>query len=136
MDDNPADIDLTRDILGRSPCRSHIHSVLDGMKAMEFLLRKGGFDNAVQPDLVLLDLNLPAKDGRSVLKEVKADPVLRKIPIVIFSTSRAREDIQRCYELGANCYINKPGNLQDFVVSVNAVADFWLCHSLLPAGES
>jgi chemotaxis family two-component system response regulator Rcp1 len=135
VDDNPADIDLTRDILGRNPCSSNVHAVGDGVEAIAFLKRKGKYKNAARPDLVFLDLNLPAKDGRSVLAEAKSDPALREIPIVIFSTSRAPEDIRRSYELGANCYVSKPGNLQDFVSSVSSVASFWFSCAMLPGKE-
>lgn len=136
MDDNPADIDLMADILTRNACPSHIHAVVDGMEAMGFVRRRGKYRNAVRPDLVLLDLKLPGKDGRAVLGEMKSDPDLRNIPIVIFSTSKAPEDVQRSYELGANCYISKPGNLREFVSTVTAIADYWFCCSLLPEREN
>ena len=87
------------------------------------------------PDLTILDLNLPKKDGRAVLAEVKADPVLRKIPIVIFSTSEARQDIERSYELGANCYVSKPGNLQGFISAVTSIGEFWFGLAHLPREE-
>ncbi len=135
MDDNPADIDLSRDVLSRSPCRTNVHSVGDGIQAMAFLQRKGKYESAIRPDIVFLDLNLPGKDGRSVLSEVKSDPALRKIPIVIFSTSSAHKDIHSSYELGANCYITKPGNLKDFVSTLSSVANFWFCCAMLPGKE-
>jgi two-component system, chemotaxis family, response regulator Rcp1 len=106
--------------------------VFDGEEAMAFLQRRGKFEAVAEPDLMLLDLNLPRKDGRTVLSEVRGDIRLRTLPIVIFTTSQARTDIMRSYELGANCYISKPGSLQDFVQAVRAIADFWLGAACLP----
>jgi two-component system, chemotaxis family, response regulator Rcp1 len=132
VDDNPADSDLTTEVLTRNGCRVHVQSVTDGVEAVAFLHREGKYDNVRLPDLVILDLNLPRKDGRDVLSEVKSDPILRTTPIVIFSTSQARHDIVRCYELGANGYINKPGNLQGFIAAVTSIRDFWLIFACLP----
>src|SRR5208337_875447 len=123
VDDNPADTDLTSEILVRSGC--HIQSVGDGVEAMAFLRREGKYAIAVLPDFVILDLNLPRKDGRAVLAEVKTDPILRNIPVAIFSTSQAQRDIVRSYELGANCYVSKPGNLKDFISAVTKIGEFW-----------
>jgi CheY-like chemotaxis protein len=134
VDDNPADTDLTSEVLARSGCASH--SVIDGVEAIAFLRREGKYANAILPDFVMLDLNLPKKDGRAVLAEVKADPVLRKIPIAIFSTSEAPQDIVRSYELGANCYVSKPGNLRDFISAVTAIGEFWFRLAHLPHGEN
>jgi chemotaxis family two-component system response regulator Rcp1 len=135
VDDNPADTDLTREVLARNDSPSHIHAVTDGVEAMAFLRREGKYANALLPDFVMLDLNLPKKDGRAVLAEVKADPVLRKIPIAIFSTSEARQDIVRSYELGANCYVSKPGNLQSFISAVTSIGEFWFGLARLPREE-
>jgi two-component system, chemotaxis family, response regulator Rcp1 len=135
VDDNPADTDLTREALSRNGCPSYIHAVTDGAEAIAFLRREGKYANARLPDFVILDLNLPKKDGRTVLAEVKADRVLRKIPIAIFSTSEARQDIVRSYELGANCYVSKPGNLQGFISAVTSIAEFWFGLAHLPCGE-
>jgi chemotaxis family two-component system response regulator Rcp1 len=136
VDDNPADTDLTSEVLTRAGSPSHIHAVTDGVEAMAFLRREGKYANAILPDLVILDLNLPKKDGRTVLDEVKADPVLRKIPIAIFSTSDAQRDIVRSYELGANCYVSKPGNLQGFISAVTLMKEFWFGLARLPREES
>ena len=136
VDDNPADTDLTREVLARTGSPSHIHAVTDGVEAMAFLRREGKYANALLPDLVILDLSLPKKDGRSVLSEVKADPVLRKIPIAIFSTSEAQRDIVRSYELGANCYVSKPGNLQGFISAVTSIGEFWFGLARLPREEN
>jgi CheY-like chemotaxis protein len=135
VDDNPADTDLTSEVLTRNGCPSHIHAVTDGVEAIAFLRREGKYANALLPDFVILDLNLPKKDGRTVLAEVKADPVLRKIPIAIFSTSQEQKDIVRSYELGANCYVSKPGNLQAFTSAVTSIGEFWFGLARLPREE-
>jgi len=135
VDDNPADTDLTTEVLARAVCPSHIHAVTDGAQAIAFLRRQGKYAHAIVPDIVILDLSLPGKDGRAVLAEVKADPLLRKIPIAIFSTSEARQDIVRSYELGANCYVSKPGNLRDFISAVTSIGEFWFGLAHLPREE-
>jgi chemotaxis family two-component system response regulator Rcp1 len=136
VDDNPADTDLTAEVLARSGWPSHIHAVTDGLEAIAFLRQEGKYSKAILPDFVILDLNLPKKDGRSVLAEIKADTVLGKIPIAIFSTSKAREDIVRSYELGANCYVSKPGNLQDFISAVTSIGEFWFGLAHLPREDN
>jgi len=135
VDDNPADTDLTSEVLARNGCPTHIHAVINGAEAMTFLRRQGKYANVPRPDFVILDLSLPGKDGRAVLAEVKADPLLRKIPIAIFSTSEARQDILRSYELGANCYVSKPGNLRDFISAVTSIGEFWFGFVHLPREE-
>jgi two-component system, chemotaxis family, response regulator Rcp1 len=125
VDDNPADVGLIREVLATSDRHSHISSVSDGEQALAFLHRKHPYADAVRPDLVVLDLNLPRKDGRAVLTEVKADPNLRNIPVVVFTTSRANTDIACSYELGASCYISKPGNWGDFFLAVRSIEEFW-----------
>jgi chemotaxis family two-component system response regulator Rcp1 len=135
VDDNPADADLTSEVLASHSDPSHIHPVLDGVEAIAFLRQKGKYGNALVPDFVILDLNLPKKSGREVLAEIKADPVLRKIPIAIFSTSEAWQDVVRSYDLGANCYVRKPGNLRDFVAAVTAIGQFWFSVARLPCEE-
>jgi two-component system response regulator len=125
VDDNPADIGLTREALTGSASLSEITSVEDGMEAMAVLYRRGKYANALHPDLVILDLSLPKRDGLSVLAAIKAGPDLRRIPVVIFSTSQLGKDISRSYELGANCYISKPGNLKDFFLAVKSIEEFW-----------
>jgi len=135
VDDNPADSDLTSEVLARNGCPSHIHAVIDGVEAIAFLRREGKYAHEIIPDFVILDLNLPRNDGRAVLSDVKADPVLMKIPIAIFSTSEARQDIVRSYELGANCYVSKPGNLRDFISAVTSIGEFWFGLVRLPREE-
>ena len=132
VDDNPADTDLTSEVLARTGSPSHVHAVTNGVEAIAFLRRQGKYAKAPALDLVILDLNLPKKDGRAVLAEVKADLALRNIPIVIFSTSEAPRDIVGTYELGANCYVSKPGNLQDYIAAVTGIGEFWFGLALLP----
>jgi two-component system, chemotaxis family, response regulator Rcp1 len=134
VDDNPADSDLTSDVLSHHSHPTHIHAVTGGVEAIEFLHRTGNHANALPPDLIILDLSLPMKDGRAVLAEVKADPLLRKIPIAIFSTSEAPQDVMRSYELGANCYVRKPGNLTDYISAVTSIGNFWFGSVRLPRG--
>jgi chemotaxis family two-component system response regulator Rcp1 len=136
VDDNPADISLAQEAL--SECKRHnnrqikISSVVDGEQAVDFLFRRGQYANQVRPDLVILDLNLPKKDGRAVLKELKADPELCRIPVVIFSTSQANNDIVRSYQLGANCYVSKPGNLKSYFAALQCIEEFWFGLASLP----
>ena len=135
VDDNPADMDLTSEVLSRNGCPSHVHAVSNGADAIAFLRREGRYANETLPDFVILDLNLPKKDGRAVLAEIKGDQRLRKIPVAIFSTSEAPQDIMRSYELGANCYVSKPGNLQDFISAVTSMGEFWFGVVRLPREE-
>lgn len=135
VDDNPADIDLTSEALGRSVNPPRINAVIDGMEAISFLRREGRFADAPSPDLIVLDLNLPLKDGRQVLSEVKSQPQFAKIPVVVFTTSEASCDVNRSYELGANSYLRKPGNLADFQTAVASMAGFWLGAAILPYKE-
>lgn len=135
VDDNPADIDLTSEVLAQSEGHFHVNAVNDGVEAISYLRRQGKYVNAPVPDLVVLDLNLPRKDGCEVLSSIKADPVLAKIPVVIFTTSQANTDVTRSYKLGANCYLRKPGNLPEFVAVVQSMAKFWLGFASLPQRE-
>ena len=132
VDDNPADAGLTCEVLATSGRQSHVTKAFDGEEALAFLYRTGRHSEAVRPDLLILDLNLPRKDGRAVLAEVKADPELNEIPVVIFTTSRSGRDIARCYELGANSFVSKPGNLADFFSAVRSIETFWLGYASLP----
>ncbi len=132
VDDNPADSELIREALSRCSCPHEVRAVPDGIEAMDFLRRKGKFASARPSDLVILDLNLPGKDGRKVLAEVKADPVLKCTPVVVFSTSQAKSDIKSSMELGANSYVTKPGNLEDFVSTVTSICEYWFKYAVLP----
>ncbi len=135
VDDNPADIDLTAETLARQGCEAHIQAVGDGVEAIAFLRGQGKYAGVLCPHLIVLDLNMPRKDGRAVLAAVRADPVLKRIPVVVFTTSSAPQDILRSYELGASCYVSKPGNLADFVSAVTEIAKFWLGCVCLPCRE-
>ena len=132
VDDNPADVGLAEEALAGGRHQSHISNVQDGEEAVSFLNQAGKHGDAARPDLVILDLNLPKKDGRAVLAEVKTNMVLRTIPIVVFSTSRSALDISRSYELGANCYVHKPGNLDEYFSAVQAIEEFWFGAASLP----
>ena len=136
VDDNPADVGLTREALAGGRHQCHITDLPDGEEAVAFLQRTGPHANAIRPDLVILDLNLPKKDGRAVLTEIKADLKLRTIPIVVFSTSCSMLDISRSYQLGANCYISKPGNLDGYFSAVHSIEEFWFGSASLPREET
>lgn len=133
VDDNPADVALAREALKACAYSGQINTVADGAEALAFLARRGNYASASKPDLVLLDLNLPKRDGLSVLASMKAGPELRRIPVVIFSTSRLPRDITRSYELGANCYVSKPGNLTDFFSMMRSIEEFWFGSATLPS---
>jgi two-component system, chemotaxis family, response regulator Rcp1 len=126
VEDNPGDVRLTREVFKEGKVRNELHVCADGEEAMDYLRLRGKYANAVRPDLVLLDLNLPRKDGREVLSEVKDDPILRTIPIVILTTSAAEQDILHSYNQHANCYITKPVDLTQFIRVVNYIQDYWL----------
>ena len=134
VEDNPGDVRLTIEALRESKVRNNLHLARDGVEAMAFLRREGAFADAVRPDLILLDLNLPRKDGREVLSEVKADASLKFIPVVVLTTSTAEQDVLRSYELQANCYISKPVDLEQFITVVRSIEDFWLTIVTLPRG--
>ena len=133
VEDSPADVRLTREALLDAKVRNNLHVVGDGDEAMEFLEQRDRHAAATRPDLILLDLNLPRKSGREVLEEVKNHPELRRIPVVVLTTSRAEEDIMRSYDLHANCYIQKPVDLDRFITVVRSIEDFWLTIVKLPA---
>ncbi|HEY4902200.1 MAG TPA: response regulator [Candidatus Sulfotelmatobacter sp.] len=136
VDDNPADITLASEALAESKRQSRrqikISSVGDGAQAVDFLFRRGKYANQVRPNLVILDLNLPKKDGRAVLKELKADAELRKIPVVIFSSSQANDDVLGSYQLGANCYVSKPVSLKAYFAVLQSLEEFWFGLASLP----
>lgn len=132
VDDSEADVRLTQEALKEAKVRNRIHVAYDGESALEFLRRPG----QRRPDLILLDLNLPGLDGREVLAEIKSDPELAVIPVVILTTSRAEEDILRTYRLHANCYITKPVDLNQFIRVVQSIEDFWFSVVRLPGGSS
>jgi chemotaxis family two-component system response regulator Rcp1 len=132
IEDNPADVKLTLEAFRECSYRHTIISVKDGIHAMNYLFRRKGFEDAQRPDLILLDLNLPRKDGREVLAMIKSSYELRDIPVVILSTSRNEEDILNLYQLEANCYITKPVELEDFINIVKSIERFWFHSDGLP----
>ena len=136
IEDNPGDVDLTKEALQDAKVRNHLHVVDDGAKAVDFLYKRGEYADAPRPDIILLDLNLPKKDGRQVLEEIKADPELAEIPVVILTTSQAEEDILRSYQLHANCYITKPVDFKQFMHVVKSIEEFWLTVVKLPKRKS
>jgi CheY-like chemotaxis protein len=132
VEDNPGDVRLTMEALKEAKMRNRLHVAADGEQALAYLRREGAYADAPRPDLMLLDLNLPKKDGREVLAEIKADPALRTIPVVILTTSRAEQDILASYNLHANCYVTKPVDLEKFIVVVKSIDIFWLTVVTLP----
>ena len=132
VEDSPGDVRLIVEASKENKLRNKLDVVEDGIEAMAFLRREGKYANASRPDLILLDLNLPRKDGRETLAEIKADENLRRIPVVILTTSKAEEDILKAYNLNANCYITKPIGLDQFIKVVKSIEDFWLSIVKLP----
>ncbi len=132
VEDSPGDVRLTEEILRDAKIANDLHVVTDGEDAMDFLRGSGAHADAPRPDVMLLDLNLPRKDGREVLAEIKADPMLRRIPVIVLTTSSADEDVLHSYDLNANCYITKPIDLDEFISVVRSIEDFWLSIVRLP----
>jgi two-component system, chemotaxis family, response regulator Rcp1 len=132
VEDSPGDVRLTREALREGKVRNNLSVVTDGVEALAFLRREGRYADAPRPDVILLDLNLPRKDGREVLAEVKADERLRRIPVVILTTSRDEQDVLESYDLHANCYITKPVDLDQFIAVVRSIETFWLTVVTLP----
>ena len=130
--DNPGDVRLTQEVSRENKILNHLNVVWDGEEALAFLRQEGEHAAAIRPDLILLDLNLPKKDGREVLAEIKADEHLRRIPVVVLTTSSAEQDILKSYDLHANCYITKPVDLDQFIKIVKTIEDFWLTIVKLP----
>jgi chemotaxis family two-component system response regulator Rcp1 len=132
VEDSPSDAQLTIEALHAAKIANRLHHVEDGVEALRFLRREGPYADAPRPDLILLDLNLPRKDGREVLEELKGDPDLKVIPVVVLTTSRSEQDVLRSYELYANCYITKPVDFTQFMEVVKAIEHFWLTVVTLP----
>lgn len=132
VEDNPGDVRLTEEALKEGKVVNRVNVVQDGVEALAYLRKEGEYASAETPDLILLDLNLPKKDGREVLAEVKEDPDLRMIPVVVLTTSRDEQDILKSYDLHANCYITKPVDFEQFIGVVRAIEDFWLSVVKLP----
>jgi two-component system response regulator len=136
VEDDAGDIDLTEEALEESKLQINLNVVRDGVEAIAYLRREGEYANATQPDLMLLDLNLPRKDGREVLQEIKNDNKLKHIPVVVLTTSDTDEDILSSYDLGANCYVNKPLGMEEFAQIVRSIEDFWFTIVKLPRRNS
>lgn len=134
VEDNPGDVRLTQEVMREGRIRNILNVVSDGVEALAYLRREGAYADTMPQDLILLDLNLPRKDGREVLAEIKSDPGLRKVPVVVLTTSAAEVDILKAYDLHANCYITKPVDLVQFEDVVRSIEDFWLAIVKLPDG--
>jgi CheY-like chemotaxis protein len=132
VEDNPADVRLTQEAFRDGKIHNMLAVAKDGVEAMQFLRRQGKYADAVRPDLILLDLNLPRKDGREVLAEIKADPSLMRIPVVVLTTSRAEMDVVKTYNLHANCYVVKPVDFEQFIHAIHSIESFWLTAVTLP----
>ena len=132
VEDNPGDVRLTQEALKEGRLWNRLVVAQDGIEALEYLRRRGRFQKAARPDLILLDLNLPKKDGREVLAEIKADEALKLIPVVVLTTSKSEEDILKSYTLHANCYITKPVDFPQFAAVVQSIEDFWFTVVKLP----
>ena len=133
VDDSAADVRLTQEAFKEWHVPNHLNVVRDGLAALDFLHKEGTYSDAPRPDLVLLDLNLPCKNGKEVLKEIKTDPQLRRIPVMIMSSSRADSDLNKAYDLHANCYITKPVALDEFFNMMRSIEEFWVHVASLPS---
>ncbi len=132
VEDNPGDVMLIRENLLEIKISNNLHTVKDGQEAMDYLYHRGAYAGVDLPDLILLDLNLPKKSGQEVLAEIKGDPALKQIPVIVLTSSEAHEDISKAYGLHANCYITKPGKLDDYIRVIQAIESFWITIVKLP----
>lgn len=132
VEDNPGDVRLATEALREGKVLNTLHVAVDGVEALDFLNRRGRFAGAPHPDMILLDLNLPKKDGREVLAEIKGDERFRRIPVIVLTTSSAEQDILSSYDLHANCYVTKPVDLDQFIGAIRQIEDFWLSVVKLP----
>lgn len=132
VEDNPGDVRLTQEAFKEAKISIKLDVTMDGAEAINFLKKEGEYADAVTPDLILLDLNLPKKDGREVLKEIKTDSLLKRIPVVVLTTSNAEQDIMKSYNLHVNCYINKPVDFEKFFDIIQKIEEFWLSTAILP----
>ena len=133
VEDNPGDARLAREAFAQGTVRTNMHHARDGEQAIAFLRRQSGFQDAPTPDLILLDLNLPRRGGREVLEDIKADPTLRQIPVVVLTSSQAQEDVLNSYRLHANCFITKPGDLETLIRVAQGIEEFWFKLVRLPS---
>jgi len=132
VDDSEADVDLTQELLRDSKVINHINVCTDGVEALRFLKREAPYQDSPRPDLILLDLNMPRKDGRELLQDIKQDECLMRIPVVVLTTSQEDKDVLQSYNLHANCYVTKPFDLEQFMAVVSAISNFWLSVVKLP----
>ncbi|MGK0316834.1 MAG: chemotaxis family two-component system response regulator Rcp1 [Saprospiraceae bacterium] len=132
VEDNPGDVRLTQEAFKEAKISINLDVTMDGAEAIKFLRKEGEYADVVTPDLILLDLNLPKKDGREVLKEIKTDDTLKRIPVVVLTTSNAEQDILKSYNLHVNCYINKPVDFEKFFDIIQKIEEFWLTTAILP----
>ena len=133
VEDNPGDARLTREAFAQGTVRTNMHHARDGEQAVAFLRRQGGYKDAPTPDLVILDLNLPRRGGREVLEDIKSDPALKQIPVVVLTSSQAQEDVLNSYRLHANCFITKPGDLETLIHVAHSIEEFWFKLVRLPS---
>ncbi|MCW9033215.1 MAG: response regulator [Alphaproteobacteria bacterium] len=133
VEDSETDVDLMLEVMEESKLSNNLNVVMDGVAAIEYLKQQGDYQNAVRPDIILLDLNLPKKDGREVLEEIKDDDNLKGIPVVVLTSSKAEEDIYKSYKLHANCYVTKPFDLDQFAYIVRQIESFWFSVVKLPS---
>jgi CheY-like chemotaxis protein len=132
IEDNAGDVRLMQEALKQGPIPAHLNVASDGLEGLDFLAKRGPFADAPDPDLILLDLNLPKTTGREVLREIKANPDWKHLPVIVMTTSTARQDVEKAYELNANCYITKPIELDEFLRVVRTIEDFWFSVATLP----
>ena len=132
VEDNPGDVRLTQEAFKEAKMSINLDVTMDGAEAIKFLRKQAPYEDTVIPDLILLDLNLPKKDGREVLKEIKTDDMLKRIPVVVLTTSNAEQDIMKSYNLHVNCYINKPVDFEKFFDIIQKIEEFWLSTAILP----
>ena len=135
VEDNPGDVVLTKEAFAEAKISNNITVAKDGEEALDYLFKRNGYENATTPDLILLDLNMPKKDGREVLAEIKADENLKRVPVVILTSSQSEQDVAKTYDLHANCYVLKPIDLTKFANIVSAVENFWFSVVVLPPSE-
>ena len=132
VEDNPGDVRLTQEAFKEAKMSINLDVTMDGAEAIKFLRKQAPYEDSVTPDLILLDLNLPKKDGREVLREIKTDDTLKRIPVVVLTTSNAEQDIMKSYNLHVNCYINKPVDFEKFFDIIQKIEEFWLSTAILP----
>ncbi len=133
VEDNPGDVRITQEALRQDHFAHHLHVVRDGVEALEFLRGKGKYADAPRPHIILLDLNLPRMNGKELLAQIKSDPSLRRIPVMVLTTSNAEQDLMKAYDLHANCYITKPENLEQFLRVIRCIESFWFHVASLPS---